>query len=160
MELWVENVSLPSYHSANLGWFRRLHQTSAVWQDLISVSALHLWYDCRRFTASDKHNALVVLWILKGYEAYTRFPCIYSLNLINYHISYYCISIILVHLVFTQLHLFWKWSQFNGALRDTAEVRWATNRPRWAEWPSYMYQTKISAQWICFAFSKQGFFFF
>jgi hypothetical protein len=47
--------------SANLGWFRRLHQTSAVWHYLICVSALHLWYGCRRFTASDKHNALVVL---------------------------------------------------------------------------------------------------
>jgi hypothetical protein len=34
-------------HSANLGWFHRLHQTSAVWQYLICVSALHLWYGCR-----------------------------------------------------------------------------------------------------------------
>jgi hypothetical protein len=84
--------------SANLGWFCRLHQTSAVWhsQYLICVSALHLWFVCWRFTASDKHNALVVLKILKGYKTHTRLLCIYSLNLIDYHISYYCISIILV----------------------------------------------------------------
>jgi hypothetical protein len=74
---------IEKWHSANLGWFRRPHQTSAVWQYLICVSALHLWYGCRRFTASDKHNAVVVLRILKGYEN----THVYSLNLIDYHIS-------------------------------------------------------------------------
>jgi hypothetical protein len=67
-------LGLTRPHSANLGWFRRLHQTSAVWQYLICVSALHLWYGCRRFTSSDKHlyKALVVPKILKGYETHTR----------------------------------------------------------------------------------------
>jgi hypothetical protein len=57
-------LSLPrnwKSHSTNLGWFCHHHQTSAVWQYLICVSALRLWHGSRRFTASDKHNALVVL---------------------------------------------------------------------------------------------------
>jgi hypothetical protein len=51
----------------------------------------------RRFTASRKHNAFLVLQILWGYEIYISLSCIYYLNLIDFHISFYCISIILVY---------------------------------------------------------------
>jgi hypothetical protein len=40
-----------TFHSENLGRFRRLHQTSAVIQYFICVSALHLWYGCRCYRA-------------------------------------------------------------------------------------------------------------
>jgi hypothetical protein len=72
--------------SSNLGCMTeldmRLRRTFVIWLPAV--------------TASEKRNALAVLEILKGYETHIRLSCICYLNLIDYHISYYCISIILV----------------------------------------------------------------